>query len=261
MPSQETLAVGKMENCFRDASDYVERFLTDGVGQTSGAAAMATLHLAARTLADLRSGQFLVSSGLVIQMASVVRPALESLNLIELFEQEPEAAERWAAGEWREFMPAKVRERLGEKDDPVYSWLSEVSHPRFAGFQITTYRIVRADAEAEADEENHEASLYIGGLPLELPPVMIAVRMQGHVLCQLGLALRFCHVKEEVAWTWPTVARQIVETLVPGYEAITTALRERGDAEEIEMAERMLEAIYAVLETAREAEKELPSKP
>ncbi len=249
--SAETLAVGKMENCFRDASDYVERYLTEGATLTSGAAAMATLHLSARSLADMRSGQFLASSGLVIQMASVVRPVIESLNLIELFAEEPEAAERWAAGRWQEFMPAVVRKRLGVGDDPVYSWLSEVSHPRFAGLQITMYQIVREKDEGEGDHP--EARVYIGGLPLEMPPVLIATMFPSNVLCMLVEQLRHCPVKEEVERTWPAVARQVAEAILPGHEAIVCMLREQGEDEE--MTTRMLDNIQTVIVNARELEE------
>src|SRR5438105_4341189 len=108
----EMLAAGKMENCFRDASAYIEQYLIDGAAQLEGAAQIATTHLMCRSLADLRGGQYLASSGFPIQMYSLVRPVIESINLIELFAREPGRATEWAAGNHQEFMPAKVRKRL-----------------------------------------------------------------------------------------------------------------------------------------------------
>jgi hypothetical protein len=238
-----------MENRFHDASVHVEGFLTEGATLTRGAAQMATLHLAARSLADLRAGQFLASSGLPIQMASVVRPVLESLNLVEMFHRDPTAAERWSAGQWQEFMPSRVRNALGMGPDPVYSWLSEMSHPRFAGFQLTTYRIVR-DADQEGDPEH--ARLFIGGLPLELPPVLLATMAPANALCQLSLALGYVPVRPEVAWTWATVARRVTESVLPGYEAIMAALAHHEVG--IDVAREMLEAVRGTIATAREME-------
>jgi len=246
-PTPEALAVGEMENRFREASDLVERYMIDGATVGHGAAVFATWHLISRSLADLRAGQFLASSGFPIQMASVVRPVIESLNLIELFAQEPEAAQRWADGQWQEFMPGRVRERLGLGNDPVYSWLSEHSHPRFAGLQLTAYRIVREDAEREV------ARIYSGGLPLEFPSVLLATMNPSNVLCQLALALDHLPVKEEVAGTWPTVARQVAETVLPGYEAVIAALAHHQVGEETAAA--LLATVNEAIAHGRELEE------
>jgi hypothetical protein len=184
-------------------------------------------------------------------MASVVRPVLESLNLIELFSQDPTAAERWAAGQWREFMPAKVRAALKLETDAVYSWLSEMSHPRFAGFQITTYVMVKPDGEG--DETSRHARLYIGGLPLELPPVLLATMAPGNALCQLSLTLGQAPVRRDVAWTWATVARRVAETLVPAYEEVMAALAHHKVGEDI--ARDLLDTAHGAVETAREMEQ------
>lgn len=241
--TEETLAAGKMENAFRDASDNVERYFIEGAAKVEGPAQIATMHLICRSLADLRSGQYLACEGFPIQMYSLVRPVIESINLVELFAKEPEMAEKWAAGEHKKFAPAKVRERLGIADDPVYSWMCEHSHPRFAGFQLTTYLVT--------DQEGIETMRgYIGGLPLELPQVLLATTAPGNVLCQLSLALGHCTVKEEVAHTWPTVARSVGETVLPGYEAVYEALGKHGlkDDQMAEMVEAMREAIAAATE-------------
>ncbi len=250
-PSPATLAVREMENRFRDASDLVERFLTEGASSGKGAAVTATLHLAARTLADLRCGQYLVSNGFVIQMASVVRPAMEALNLIDLFAQDPGAAQRWAEGidNNREFRASKVRDTLGLGANPVYSRLSEISHPRHTGFQMTSLRIVGKDEPTDAVPV---LRAIIGGLPLEFAHVLITTMLPGHVLCRLGLGLRHCEVKTEVKWTAPTVARQIPETLKPGYEAIVRLIDQRTEAADV--AERMLAIVDETISLTRETE-------
>lgn len=236
-----------MENRFRDASALVERFLVDGAARHQGAAAAAKLHLAARTLADLRCGQYLIGNGFVIQMASVVRPAVEALNLIELFTRDPDAADRWAAGaDYREFMPAKVRKTIGAGDDPVYSWLSEVSHPRFAGFQMASFR------QEDKNEEAPVLRAYIGGVPLEFAHVLIASTFPGHVLCLLGLQLGHVEVKREVAWTWATLARKIPETLKPGFDGVVRLLIEHAD--DARLAVDMGNQLDAIIEHAREME-------
>jgi hypothetical protein len=244
-----------MENRFRDASDRVERFLQEGLSAGRGAAQAATVHLLARSLADLRCGQHLVSNGFVLQMASVVRPALESLNLIRLFAQDAAAADRWATGEHtRDFMPVRVREALGVERDEVYSWLSAASHPRFAGFQMTAYNVIRDEDEERPDDDPPRLHLFIGGLPLELPIVLNAATMPSNVLCQLALELDNCPVRREVAWTWAAAARETIETVRPGYEAIGQILVGQSP-ESAELNARLLAQIDIAIEAAREAEQ------
>lgn len=256
-PSASVLAVGEMENRFRDASDRAERFLAEGLAAARGSAQAATAHLLARSLADLRCGQYLIGNGFVLQMASVVRPALESLNLVKLFAQDTEAADRWASGQHsREFMPARVRDAIGVGQDEVYSWLSEASHPRFAGFQMTAYQVIHEDHEEgpDRDPQAPRLHLFIGGLPLELPIVLNAATMPSNVLCQLALELDNCPVRREVAWTWATAAREIVETVRPGYEAIGSVLVDQSP-ESAEMNARLLAEIDTAIEAAREMEQ------
>ena len=141
------LAAGKMENCFRDAADLLERYIVEGTFRSEKTADIAITHLVARSLTDVRWGQHLASSGYPIQMYSVIRPVSESINLIKLFVQEPAFAEEWAAGDYATFRPAAVRQMLGSEKDELYSWMSEHSHPRFAGFQLTTYNVIRDGEE------------------------------------------------------------------------------------------------------------------
>jgi hypothetical protein len=246
-PSDEFLAAGSMENCFTAAADHVERYMRDGATVGEGAAVFATWHLMTRSLVDLRAGQFLASEGRPIQMASVVRPVLESLNLIELFAQEPEAAQSWADGDYKEFVPWKVRKRLGIEDDQQYSYLSEVSHPRFAGLQLTAFRVEREGADRPI------AHLYLGGLPMEIPWVLLATMAPANVLGQLSLTLSHLLVKEEVARTWPTVARRVMEEIVPGYEAVIASLDRHGVGQDT--SAKMLAELQTALGHARELEE------
>ena len=242
----ERLAAGKMENSFRDASDHVERYLIDGATTLIGPAQIATTHLICRSMADLRAGQYLVCEGFPLQMSSLVRPAIESINLVELFAREPEMAASWAEGNHPEFTPAKVRERLDLSEDSLYSWAAAHSHPRFAGFQLTTYLVT--------DEQGRETMRpCLGGLPLELPQVLLATTMPGTILCELAGALGHCTVKEEVAYAWPTVARSVGETVLPGFEAVYEALREHGLKDN--GAAEMLDVVREVIASAAEMEK------
>jgi hypothetical protein len=246
-PSSEVLAAGTMENCFRDASDLVESYVVEGATTGEGAAQAATMHLVCRSIADLRSAQYLATSGFTIQMYSLVRPVMESINLIELFAAEPDMADQWAAGEHWKFAPAKVRERLGVGDDPIYSWACAHSHPRFPGFQLTTYSAV--------DHATGRTTIhpFIGGLPLEFPVVLMAATMPGNTLCMLALALGHLTVKEEVAQTWPTVVRQVGQTVLPGYEAVYGVLEEKHGLLSDETAE-LLGRIRSAIEAAAEME-------
>jgi hypothetical protein len=117
--------------------------------------------------------------------------------------------------------PFKVRERLGIEEDPLYSWLSELSHPRFAGLQTTGFQIVR---EASGDNEPASVRVYIGGLPLELPHVLNAAGFPGNALSMLVMTMDHCPMKVEVARSWATLVREVSEILFPGYEALNEEL-------------------------------------
>jgi hypothetical protein len=247
-PTPELLAAGQMENCFTAAADLIERYMLDGATNGEGPAVFATWHLLTRSLVDLRAGQFLASEGRPIQMASVIRHVFESLNLVELFAQDPPAAQRWADGvDYREFMPARVRDTLGIGADPEYSYLSEVAHPRFAGLQLTAFRIEREGAERPI------AHLYLGGLPLEMPHVLLATLAPGGILGRLAIALEHLVVTPAVARTWPTVARGVTENLLPGYEAVIGVLDRHGVGQDI--AADMLAGLREALDSAREMER------
>lgn len=246
--SPQARAVATMEEQFRTAADVLERYIVDGTFRSERPADFAITHLVGRSLADLRWGQYLAGEGYPIQMYSVVRPVAEALNLIDLFVKHPERAEPWAAGEYREFQPAEVRKELGIDSDPVYAWMAEHSHPRFAGLQLTTYKIKRAD---DGEWQN---VLFLGELPLELGPVLIATTMPG--LALLDLALAACHlvVRKETAERWPAMLREIAELLERGFQAVWDA----ADFDDVgldEIGARLREAIKSAADRAREIER------
>lgn len=246
--SPQARAAVTMEEQFRAAANLLERFLVEGAFRSEKPADFAITHLVGRSLADLRWGQYLVGEGYPIQMYSVIRPVSEALNLIGLFAQQPERAEAWAAGEYREFQPAKVRRELGIESDPVYAWMAEHSHPRFAGLQLTTYKIKR---EGEDEWRNVR---FLGELPLELGPVLIATTMPGLALLDLALGAGHVVVRKEVALGWATMLRQIAELLEPGFQAVWEA----AAPDEIKLDEtgsKLREAIKSSVDRAREIER------
>ena len=206
-----------MEEQFTAAADLLERFIVDGASRSDRPADFAITHLVGRSLADLRWGQYLACEGCPIQMYSVIRPVSEALNLIDLFAKKPERAEAWAAGKHWEFKPASVREELGIDGDPVYRWMSEHSHPCFAGLQLMTYKI-----KSEGEEEWRNV-MFLGELPLELGPVLIATTMPGLALLDIAIAAGHVVVRKEVALGWSTMLRQVAGGLEPGFQAVWDA--------------------------------------
>jgi hypothetical protein len=233
---------------FRAAADLLERFLVDGAFRSDKPADFAITHLVGRSLADLRWGQYLAGEAYPIQMYSVIRPVSEALNLIALFVKEPERAEAWAAGDYRQFQPAAVRRELGIDSDPVYAWMAEHSHPRFAGLQLTTYKIKREG------QEEWQNVLFLGELPLEFGPVLIATTMPGLALLDLALAARYVIVRKEVALGWAPMLRQVAELLEVGFQAVWDAA-EFEDVGLDELGAKMREAIKSSVDRAREIEQ------
>jgi hypothetical protein len=107
----------------------------------SGAQTFAIFHLLARALSDLLAGGHLVSHCYLTQAYGVMRPVLDSCDLIELFVQDPAQATLWVNTDeaHKHFAPAKVRRLIGSpKYDPVHGHFSEAgSHPRFRGAQLS----------------------------------------------------------------------------------------------------------------------------
>jgi len=77
--------------------------------------------------------------GFVLQAYSVLRPILESVDLVLLFERRTDLAEVWANGgeeALRTLKPWVVRRMLGKKSqDAIYSHFCERAHPSFISTQ------------------------------------------------------------------------------------------------------------------------------
>jgi hypothetical protein len=238
-----SLAAGAMENRFRDAADALAAYIGEGAPETHGAAEFAILHLVSRSIADLRWGQYLAGSGYPIQMYSVVRPVAESLNLIDLFIEEPEAAERWANGQWQEFMPGRVRTRLGVARDSLYEFMSEHSHPRFAALQLSVFQRV-GDAD---DAGRQQAIFYMGEIPFDVPAVLIATAIPGMLLAKLVLAAGHVRLARAAALGWSGVIRRVAKELGAGWGEVAAALPKDEGAEVTEPL-RFIQDIAADLE-------------
>lgn len=128
---------------FGDALDPIRRMLTEQNFRldTDVHLRFASVHLLARSLSDLLAGGHLASHYYLPQGHSVLRPVIDSCDLLDLFAEQPEQAKKWITTDrpWVDFAPATVRERLGrDRLDPVHSYFSEAgSHPRFQGARIS----------------------------------------------------------------------------------------------------------------------------
>ena len=141
-----------------------------------------------------------------------------------------------------------MRKELGIESDPVYAWMSEHSHPRFAGLQLTTYKMKREG------EEEWQNVLFLGELPLEFGPVLIATTMPGLALLDLALAARHVVVRKEIALGWATMLRQVAELLAVGFQAVWDA----ADFDDVgldELGSKMREAMKSSVDRAREIER------
>jgi hypothetical protein len=243
MPTAAELALGNIENQFRSAVEDVEGYISNATA-TSGSAQWAILHLVGRSLADLKCGMFLVTSGYIVQMYSVIRPVKESLNLIRLFEQQPEKADEWAAGNYREFTPAKVRDALGGKDDPIYSWMSEHSHPRFAAAQLSTYSTGPA-----------RGVILSGGMPLDHPQVLLAAALPGDLLTEVAFAAGQIPMARAAALDWPSTVASVIEKLIEGVTGLFKAIYATVEGvPSQEIADNIVEVMKTNLALAREIE-------
>lgn len=132
----------------------------------------AIMHLLTRCLSDLLAGGHLASHAYVSQAYCVLRPVIDSCDLIELFGADAEQAMKWILTEkgYADFAPGSVRKLLGrDKLDPVHSHFSESgSHPRFAGAQISGGMRVAID-----DPDEKTAVFRIGPMWPEHPSTLL----------------------------------------------------------------------------------------
>lgn len=151
-------------DAFADGLNPLLQLLAQAGGPSKGGGEMAFAvnHLLARSISDLLAGVHLGAHIYLQQAYSVMRPVFESIDLINLFAEKPELAERWVNAEepGKEFSPRQVRGLLGRKEpEEVYGHFSEVGpHPRFAGAQLTGGMLL----SGERGEEEKTALLRIG---------------------------------------------------------------------------------------------------
>jgi hypothetical protein len=129
-----------------------------------GPASFAQIGLCYWAVDELVCSLHLAQRAFTSQSYAHVRTTFEILDLIELFNKEPQWAEVWAKGDgekaWAELRPAAVRKKLGSpKFDPVYSLLSELgSHGTFRGLQARSARLV-----GHEEEDRKKFKISVGG--------------------------------------------------------------------------------------------------
>ena len=132
----------------------------------------ASVHLLARSLSDLLAGGHLASHYYLPQAHSVLRPVIDSCDLMDLFAGHPDQAEKWVTTDrpWVDFAPATVRKLLGrEKLDPVHSYFSEAgSHPRFEGARISGGLVINPE-----DPTDQTALFQVGPIWPEHPATLL----------------------------------------------------------------------------------------
>ena len=115
---------------------------------------LAAVHLAQRAFAN--------------QSYAHIRTAFEILDLVELFDKQPEWTKLWVSGDdkevWSELRPSAVRKKLGEpKFDPMYSFFSELgSHGTYRGLQARGGMIVKKNGE-KGEEDRKRLTIWVGG--------------------------------------------------------------------------------------------------
>ncbi len=121
---------------FADALEPIRRMLTEqSFNVTSDVhQRFAIIHLLARSLSDLLAGGHLAAHYYLPQAHSVFRPVIDSCDLMDLFADSPEQAEKWITTDRAQFdfAPSAVRQLLGrDKFDPIHGYFSEsgVSSP------------------------------------------------------------------------------------------------------------------------------------
>lgn len=159
---------------FGDALDPISRMLTEqSFNVTSDVHQRLTIiHLLARSLSDLLAGGHLASHYYMPQAHSLLRPVIDSCDLMDLFAASPEQAEKWINTERAhvDFAPAAVRTLLGRaRFDPIHSYFSESgSHPRFAGAQLSGGMAISPD-----DPNDRTAVFQVGPIWPEHPSTLL----------------------------------------------------------------------------------------
>jgi hypothetical protein len=130
--------------CLQKISDV---YIESTKGKKRGSSDYATNMLIAKAINDLICGIHLANHGYISQSYAVLRPILETVDLLSLFDSQPQCADKWANGgieAWKELSPTKVRELLGDAMfDPVYSHFCEAgAHSTFrSGTSMTAMKL------------------------------------------------------------------------------------------------------------------------
>jgi len=183
-------------HAFGSAADELARFVEGARRRPdakSGHQVFAIFHLITRGLTDLIAGAHLLNHCYTVQAYSVMRPALDACDLIELFAADDGEASTWVMTEegHKHFMPGQVRKRLGQKGhDPVHSHFSESGgHPRFAGAGLSGGMRVATD-----DPNDRTAILCIGPMWPEHPSVLFGWLFASNALGLLAFKARHLEI-------------------------------------------------------------------
>jgi hypothetical protein len=146
-----------------------------------GSDSFAKISLLFSCIDELVCSFHLAQRGFANQSYTHTRTVFEMLNLIELFTKEPSFADLWCSTDIKkkkkELSPAGVREKLGEKNDPVYAFFSSHGpHPSW------DYARIKVGKISELSEKgNPLLTLFVGGTRFENHVVM------AHAFCLLAL--------------------------------------------------------------------------
>jgi hypothetical protein len=137
----------------------------------NGIASFAKVSLFYFCIDELLAAFHLAQHSYINQAYSHIRTVSESLDKIELFDQQPEWAELWSSQDPKDKMkilnqlsPKAVREKLGrEKYDPFYSFFSELGpHGTFKGIQSRSGMSLQRSPSGKP-----LIRLWVGGCPFE----------------------------------------------------------------------------------------------
>ncbi|MGZ4331759.1 MAG: hypothetical protein ACXVFN_13585 [Solirubrobacteraceae bacterium] len=194
----------------------------------SGYASFATFNLLCSSLSDLLAGGHLIDHCYISQAYSVMRPALDACDLLELFAQDPSEAETWARTDKPhiDFSPANVREKLGQaRHDPVHGHFSESgSHPRFAGSNLRGVMRVNPD-----DETDRTAMLRIGSTFPEHPATLIAWLFAFNTVISVASKARHLVLVSDEATSIAQWLEAFHQTLDAASQGVTLVLTELGE--------------------------------
>lgn len=137
----------------------------------SGTTSFAILGILFSCVDELVAGFHLAQHAYVNQAHTHIRSVFESLNMVQLFLNDPSYADLWCSDEKKrikqKLSPAAVRDKLGIKDDLIYRFLSTYGpHP--------TFEYVRSKSA-------RKAGLSAGGKP-EIHFFLGGTRITGHIL-------------------------------------------------------------------------------